>query len=659
MRGLGLLAAALAAVPIAGCAGDAHPTSGASPPSAPVVAAPAPTPADPPPPAPIERPRPEPPAPVPVPSAPAQSGGGAVPPVAAGWPADVQWIGDPPPDPLALAADPAAFAGLLEEHGLALDVEGRTVSARGGTLHDRTTLDYPIEYVLVTDRGRMHEALFVIKPRPSVLDSCLHAIGLEPGTPMRFRLKDDPPSDEELAEGASPWEPVPGSGPLVAITIAWTDDAGVPRQASLESLLVDSRTGEALAERDWIYTGGRVGPLRQGRDVVQAHVTDLAGNVVAIYLDGSGQCLLERNSLEGLDDSLYSINPATAPPRGTPVTIVFAPTGQQVPPPPLPPSQDVVAGELGARLDAALRAAESRGFSGAVHVARAGRTVLEKGYGVTAVERGAPISGATVFPLGGLSRRVLAAAVLRAAAAGTLDLDAPINAVVRNVPVDKVDLTARLLLEQRSGLPARVPAAATVDRDLALRALLDAPLEVEPGSRCLPSEAGDALLTATLEEAAEDTWRGYLGEHVLGAARMTGSDLCGEPRWEDARLARADRGRGELGRRPGTPVLVAPEWPELASRGLAACARDLGRFERWLDAASAAYAPPCDDESEPWRLVSGPHGRCLVATGVSPGFRAELRRWLDSDTLLVVLSNVEQPGVVEELEALLLADGTR
>ncbi|HZL98878.1 MAG TPA: serine hydrolase, partial [Planctomycetota bacterium] len=584
-------------------------------------------------------------------AAPAAPAAQVHPPVPADWPADAEWIGEPPPDPLALAADPERFAALLEQQGLGLDLATRTVRARGGTLHDGQSLEYPIEYVLVTDRGRTHEAAFVIRARPSILDACLRAVGLRPGSPLLFRLKDEPPSDEELAAGVSPWEPVPGSGPLVAITIAWTDDAGVPRQASLESLLVDARTRTALPERGWIYVGGRLGPLRQGRTVVQTHVTDLAGDVVAVYLDGGGRCLFERNSLEGLDDSLCSLNPATMPPRGTPVTILFRPTGQDVPPPPPPPSLEVVAGELGSRLDAALSAAAAQGFSGAVHVARGGQTVLEKGYGTTAVERGAPITGGTVFPLGALSRRIAAAAVLRAAAARTLDLDARLNTIVRNVPLDKVDVTPRLLLEQRSGLPAQVAEAESVDRALALRAVLDADLATLPGSACLPSEAGEALLVAALEDAAEDTWRGYLGEHVFEPARMTASDLCGEPRWEELRLARGDQGRGGL----RTPALELPDWPELAARGIVSSARDLGRFERWLDGESAAFAPPCDSEEAPWRVVSGEHGRCLVASGSAPGFSAELRRWLDEDAVLVVLANVEQPQVVAELGELLLA----
>jgi hypothetical protein len=94
----------------------------------------------------------------------------------------------------------------------------------------------------------------------------------------------------------------------------------------------------------------------------------------------------------------------------------------------------------------------------------------------------------------------------------------------------------------------------------------------------------------------------------------------------------------------------------LAARGVMASARDLGRFERWLDAESAAFAPPCDSETDAWRVVTGAHGRCLRASGHAPGFSAELRRWLDQDTVLVVLANVEQPQVGDALETLLFAE---
>ena len=47
--------------------------------------------------------------------------------------------------------------------------------------------------------------------------------------------------------------------------------------------------------------------------------------MVAIYLSGMASCLFERNSLDGLDglDGLYTLNPETSPPRGTPITLTI------------------------------------------------------------------------------------------------------------------------------------------------------------------------------------------------------------------------------------------------------------------------------------------------------------------------------------------------
>jgi hypothetical protein len=263
---------------------------------------------------------------------------------------DAALYDEAPPDPTALAKNPDDFAALLEEQGLVLDLQGGSVSARAGTLHDRQSLGYPIEFLVVTESGRTHEAAFLIRARPSVLDACLRAIGAEPGDPTLIELKDPQPPEAEIAAGrASPWTVIPAHGPLIAVTVSWTDDVGVRHEHSLESLLVNAQTGEPLTEVHWIYTGSRVGKLRQGREVVQRFLGDIYGNVIAIWLDGSGTSLLERNSLEGLNDALYTISSESMPPRDTPVVLTFSPTGDEIEPsegpvsgPMLPPDDEIV-----------------------------------------------------------------------------------------------------------------------------------------------------------------------------------------------------------------------------------------------------------------------------------------------------------------------------
>ena len=254
-------------------------------------------------------------------------------------PDDETWWKQQAPDPAALRADPAAHAELLERHGLLLDLDGGAVSMRGAVLHDRRTLGYPVEYLVVNEHGKTHEALILVRAVPSFLDACLKALELQPGAPTLVELADPLPPEADIAAGlASPWEVRPGHGPLVSIQVAWTDDVGARHEVELEQLLLDVRTEAPLPVAGWVYVGSRQGPLRQGREVVDVFMADLEGNIAAIYLDGRGTSLFERNSLEGLDDSLYTLDTERMPARETRVTLTFRATGGSVDPPPADPA---------------------------------------------------------------------------------------------------------------------------------------------------------------------------------------------------------------------------------------------------------------------------------------------------------------------------------
>ncbi len=232
----------------------------------------------------------------------------------------------PVPSPEELKKGTEASRAKLEEQGVYLDLEGGFVAVRGATFHDRESLGYPIEYLIVTEYGRTHEAVFLIRARPQVLNNCLLAIGLEPGQGMRFE-KIDPAPDSP----AKPWVTHPASGPVVDLQVQWIDERGQSQAMPLESMLVDLETGEDLEGRGWIYVGSRMGSFRQGREMVERYMADVYGNIVAIYLDGQGNCLFERNTLEGVDRA-YTIHPDRLPPRNTPVTLLFKPTDKSVAP---------------------------------------------------------------------------------------------------------------------------------------------------------------------------------------------------------------------------------------------------------------------------------------------------------------------------------------
>lgn len=257
-----------------------------------------------------------------------------------------QWLDKRPIDPADLAARPEAYVRALESHGILFDGEAGSFLVRGATIHDERSLGYPIEYLVVTEQGRTHEAVVLVKAQPSMVAACVEALGLSPGSPTRFELKDPPPSDEELAAGlVSPWDMTTAGGPLVSITVSWLDDRGRPHDRSLESLLVQWRARATevaddedppamealkLQERGWIFTGSTRGRFRQGKQFVDWYRADVEGDVVAIYIDGREVCPFERNSLDGLQDSLYTLDAEVIPPAGTPVSLTFRSLGRSV-----------------------------------------------------------------------------------------------------------------------------------------------------------------------------------------------------------------------------------------------------------------------------------------------------------------------------------------
>jgi hypothetical protein len=271
------------------------------------------------------------------------------------------WLDKPPMDPADLRARLPLYEATLEDHGIFLDLEARELFVRGATIHDARSMAYPIEYLVVTELGRTYEALVIVKAQPSVLATCLRAMGAEPGGPTTLELKDPLPPDEELDAGrASAWMVQPPHGPLMQLTMEWLDDGGKQHAPSLEALIIDARTGQPLEPLGWIFTGGTYGEYRQGHEKKRRFKADVEGDVVAIYLAGLDVCVFERNSLDGLIDGYYFPHPERMPPPNTPITLRFKLLDESVPKrePFSAPTQEEVEAQYAAELEAVLAEGE-------------------------------------------------------------------------------------------------------------------------------------------------------------------------------------------------------------------------------------------------------------------------------------------------------------
>lgn len=237
------------------------------------------------------------------------------------------------------------------------------------------------------------------------------------------------------------------------------------------------------------------------------------------------------------------------------------------------------------RIDAYVRAQMARrqipGL--ALVVVRDGITVFMKGYGIADVENSVPVTAETVFDISSITKTFTAAAIMRLAESGALDLERSVRDYLHEAPESWSGITVRHLLTHTAGVPATdVP---TVNgawlADYTTRQMLEhafaTQLTAAPGENFLYSDRGYFLLGAIIERAtgmryAEFLQRAFIGPFSMGATTLLDQHAivtrrAGTYFLRDRRLARNRR-------------YVQVELP--SAYGLLTTARDFAKWESAL-----------------------------------------------------------------------------
>ncbi|TDC27048.1 class A beta-lactamase-related serine hydrolase [Streptomyces sp. 8K308] len=216
---------------------------------------------------------------------------------------------------------------------------------------------------------------------------------------------------------------------------------------------------------------------------------------------------------------------------------------------------------------------------------------------------GEPVTEATPFLWGSVSKPVTATAVMALVEDGAVELDEPVRAHLPDFTLAGGaggDITVRQLLDQTSGIPGETGVTDRFERRRdpygeAVAELADVAPLFPPGERFEYSSANYLLLGAVVEAVSGQAFGAYLRERVLDPLDMDGALTSpGE-----ARAAALPDGHGYV---YGRPVGVAPRYDETgASYGyLGGTVEDLAHFamaqlnggsygtERVLDADSVA-----------------------------------------------------------------------
>lgn len=191
--------------------------------------------------------------------------------------------------------------------------------------------------------------------------------------------------------------------------------------------------------------------------------------------------------------------------------------------------------EVAREMDALLRRLADAGvFSGAVLVARDGRTVFQGAEGVANRDFGVPVTPETRFNLASMNKMFTAVAVLQLAEAGKLSLDDPLAKHLPGFPTPGAAAKIRIehLLTHTSGLGDFFTPKFEEMRPTRLRTLDDYiaaagadSLAFEPGTRWRYSNLGYVVLGKVIERASGMAYEDYVREHVWRPAGMTSTGL--------------------------------------------------------------------------------------------------------------------------------------
>lgn len=288
--------------------------------------------------------------------------------------------------------------------------------------------------------------------------------------------------------------------------------------------------------------------------------------------------------------------------------------------------------------DARMAWEADRGFSGVVLVARDGKVVFHKAYGLADRGKKVAMRPDTVLAIGSTPIDFTKAGILLLADRGKLSLNDPVSKHLGQVPDDKKAITLEHLMTGRSGLqdfhdiPAdRDKDHSWIDRDEAVRRILGQKLLFEPGKGRRHSHSAFGLLAAVIEVVSGQSYPEFTREHLFKPAGMADTGFFGDP-IPAGRMAvgYGPKADGEVN---APPYWGKTSWLVMGSGGQVSTAEDMWR---WAKAVRGEKL--LSKESE--RRYAGPADG-LLDGGDMYGF--EILYAGNAKSFMVVMSNAAGP----------------
>jgi D-alanyl-D-alanine carboxypeptidase len=290
-------------------------------------------------------------------------------------------------------------------------------------------------------------------------------------------------------------------------------------------------------------------------------------------------------------------------------------------------------------------------FSGVVLIAKDGKPVFRKAYGLANREWNVPNVATGKFRIGSMTKAFTATAILQLQEAGKLSIDDPISKYYAAAPASWHAVTLRHLLTHTSGIPSYTDLPnffaeqSRLDRtpEEIIKLTQDAPLQFVPGSKFSYDNTGYIILGYVIEKVSGQTYADYVRQHILAPLGMKDSG------YDVSETVLPQRAAGYANSPSG--VTNAPFLSmtlPFAAGSIYSTVDDLLTWDQALYAAgkplgAASLKAMFTDNGHGYGFgwgIADLHGHRLIthAGGIN-GFVSEFERYPDDKLTVIVLSN--------------------
>jgi CubicO group peptidase (beta-lactamase class C family) len=308
-------------------------------------------------------------------------------------------------------------------------------------------------------------------------------------------------------------------------------------------------------------------------------------------------------------------------------------------------------------------------FNGVVLVARGGKVLIRRSYGMANFEDAVPNTQLTRFPIASMTKTFTATAVMMLQERGKLSVTDLICKYLSDCPTAWQQITVHHLLTHTSGIPdytdfpdwlqtrgQLAPYTSTIDR------FKDKPLDFPPGEKYKYSNSGYVLLGLIIERVSGKTYEGFLRDNIFAPLKMSNTGV------DDSKTIISHRALGYS--REGIRLIRAPymHMPISKSAGaLYSTVEDLWLWDQGLYSEKLLSQKSLEemftvfkgDYGYGWHIDKQFNHRRVFHTGVVLGFKSSIDRYLDDKVSVIILSNSDDTFInaaIRDLAAIVFGE---